>query len=105
MRRYERLCEARKAANLSQSELARRLGVTPSAVSQWESGMTKDIHSEFIFAIADMTGFSARWLATGVGIKMRASLEGGRWRKILEFLTEEELVELDRRARSHEKKS
>lgn len=34
----ERIAEAREALGISQSELARRLGVTPQAVQSWEAG-------------------------------------------------------------------
>ena len=33
-----RITEFRKAAGMSQGELAKRLGVTQGAVSQWEKG-------------------------------------------------------------------
>lgn len=35
----ERIAQKREALGLNQSELARRLGVTPQAVQKWESGM------------------------------------------------------------------
>ncbi len=33
----------------------------------WMDGTTKTIKAENIFKLADLTGFSARWLATGDG--------------------------------------
>lgn len=36
----ERLREAREASDLSQVELARKLGVSPRTVQNWEAGMT-----------------------------------------------------------------
>ena len=35
-----RIREARKAAGLSQGQLARMIGVTQGAISQWEMGLT-----------------------------------------------------------------
>lgn len=47
--------EAREAAGISQGELAKRIGVTPGAVSQWEQGTTNpSIHR--LKAIAQTLG-------------------------------------------------
>lgn len=67
----ERITAARKAAGLSKSELARRLGRSPSAVTQWESGETKALRGESLIGIAQATGVRAEWLETGRG-PMRA---------------------------------
>lgn len=52
---------------LSISELARRIGCTPSTISQWKSGQTTRIRPEHLFKFADATGFEARWIGTGEG--------------------------------------
>lgn len=65
---HRRLETARTNAGLSQAELAKRVGVTRSAVNQWESGQTKHVRPENLFAVADATGHSARWIATGKGL-------------------------------------
>lgn len=62
-----RIKKAREAASLSQTELGKACDLSRAAVSQWESGTTKAPTAENIFAIADATGFNARWLATGRG--------------------------------------
>lgn len=36
----ERIAEARKAAGLTQTEVARRLGIRPQSVQAWESGVS-----------------------------------------------------------------
>jgi len=49
-------------------ELAKACSVSESAVSQWLAGITKP-GIESIFAIADATGYNARWLAIEKGIR------------------------------------
>lgn len=63
----ERITAAREAAGLSKSELARRLGRSPSAVTQWESGETKALRAESLIGIARETNVRAEWLETGRG--------------------------------------
>ncbi len=57
----------RKAAGLSQSELARRIRVMPSAINHIESGRTKAVKADTILALAAALGVSAYWLETGRG--------------------------------------
>lgn len=61
----DRLKRAMAKAQISQSELARSIGVTQGAVQQWCSRSTKAPKPENLFAAADVLGCSARWLATG----------------------------------------
>ncbi len=63
----ERVKKAREAAGLSKSELARLCGVSPSAVTQWESGETKTLEGENLVRAADALRVDALWLATGKG--------------------------------------
>ena len=49
------------------SSVARKIGCTPAAVLQWISGDTKNIKNDLLFALADATGFEARWIGTGEG--------------------------------------
>jgi len=46
---------ARQAQGLSQSELARRLQITPASISQWESGTTapKDEHRSVLVTVLE----------------------------------------------------
>lgn len=66
-----RLCDrvrlSRVSSKLSQAALSRQLGVTASAVAQWESvrGTTPGV--DRIRKIASITGVSFEWLATGEG--------------------------------------
>lgn len=61
----QRLTHARVQAGLSQAELSRRVGISEAAVSQLESGDSKDIAGKNVFPIADAVNVSARWLLTG----------------------------------------
>ena len=65
----ERIKQARQSKNLSQKQLAQRIGVSASAISQYESN--SHFHSEpsikNLINIANVLGVSFEWLATGRG--------------------------------------
>lgn len=65
----ERVRMARENASLSCAQLARQVGVRPSAAVQWEAdgGTTPSV--ENLSRIAAITGFAFEWLATGRGQK------------------------------------
>lgn len=71
----ERLKAARAAAKMTQDQLARAIGVTPSAISHLESGSSKSLSMEHIFACADALGINAKWLCTGHGPKTGHDIE------------------------------
>lgn len=61
---YERIQQLRKSHNLSQEQLAERLGVSRQAVSKWESRQSlPDIDK--IIAISEYFSVSCDWLLTG----------------------------------------
>lgn len=62
-----RIRKARLSAKLSQAELARRVGVKRSAVTQWEhpTGTSPSMHH--LLQIAVETGTGIEWLATARG--------------------------------------
>ena len=65
-----RIRSARQAARLTQTELAARLGLSRSAVAQWES-TTGSMPSTASFAgIAAALACNFEWLATGQGPRM-----------------------------------
>lgn len=64
----ERIKEARKYAGLTQSELAERVGIAQTAISQLESGKTQ--RSSYLVQIAAACKVNASWLSSGIG-KMR----------------------------------
>jgi phage repressor protein C with HTH and peptisase S24 domain len=61
----DRISEARKAAKLNKTQLARAAGVSPSAVSQWENGNTKALEGESLARAARALNVDPLWLATG----------------------------------------
>ncbi|HEX7048026.1 MAG TPA: helix-turn-helix transcriptional regulator [Gammaproteobacteria bacterium] len=64
---HDRIREAREQAGISQTELARLLGVTRSACSQWESSSGTAPRRERLEQLAALLGVSFEWLATGRG--------------------------------------
>jgi transcriptional regulator with XRE-family HTH domain len=70
----ERLVTAREAAGLSQSELARRVGIAPQSVQAIEAGETK--HTRFLVKIADILGVSPAWLQGGAGPMKPVAVDG-----------------------------
>lgn len=62
-----RIRKARTRAALSQSQLARLIGVKRSAVTQWESPVGTLPSMEHLIAIAVHTGVNFEWIATGRG--------------------------------------
>lgn len=62
-----RICVARQRAAMTQSELAGRLGVTRSAVANWEISTRPKPNITNLVAIAIATDVSFEWLAMGKG--------------------------------------
>jgi len=62
-----RIREARKLTGISRAELARQVGVKPSAAAQWEQtdGTAPSVRN--LIKIASITNVSFEWLATGRG--------------------------------------
>lgn len=63
----DRIKLAREAADISKSELARRIGVHPSACIQWESPEGTHPKVEHLSAVAVVLNVGFEWLATGRG--------------------------------------
>lgn len=62
-----RIRRARTSKKLSQAELARRVGVERSAVTQWERSEGTTPSVSHLCRIAVETGVCFEWLATGRG--------------------------------------
>jgi transcriptional regulator with XRE-family HTH domain len=66
-----RIMMARRAAGMSQAELARIIRVNRSAVSHWECGRSKAPSVSRLGQISKATSVSFEWLATGGGSMWR----------------------------------
>lgn len=62
-----RIRKARSAAQFTQAELARRIGVKRSAVTQWEHPLGTSPSMHHLIQIAIETGTCVEWLGTGRG--------------------------------------
>lgn len=49
------------------SSVSRLIGCEPAAIYQWLSGSTKNLKEPLLWALADVTGFEARWISMGIG--------------------------------------
>lgn len=67
MTQQERIRLARRAAGMSQSQLAQAVGVQRSAVSHWEAPLGKNPSVSHLREIALVAGTQFEWLATGRG--------------------------------------
>lgn len=65
----ERIRLVMTETGLPAAKLARIAGVSGSAVTFWINGDTKELKGPTAARIETSTGFSARWLATGLGAK------------------------------------
>ena len=70
-----RIRDARKVAGLSRAELARRVGVKPSAAVQWEleNGTAPSVRN--LIKVATVLNISFEWLSTGRGTVRPGSLK------------------------------
>ncbi len=69
----ERIRRARALSGVTQSTLARKVGVHRSAVAQWESPMGSTPSMEHLIAIALHTCVNLEWLGTGRGNPLAAN--------------------------------
>lgn len=77
----DRIREARSIAKMTQDALAKRLKLTKSTISQWESGMTTP-NGKNLINLAEALNVSPEWLLTGMApgtkeVTPNARVEGG----------------------------
>ena len=63
---------------VSMAALARQIGVSKSTVSQWVHGQIKNLQADHLYKLAQVTGYSARWLLEGIEPKMQSELTGSQ---------------------------
>ncbi|MFD2755984.1 LexA family protein [Comamonas terrae] len=63
----ERIAHLMEKTGLKVAEIARITGVSSSAVTQWKDGPTQSLKTAPATKLANATGFSAMWIATGAG--------------------------------------
>jgi|SRR6185503_589506 len=61
----DRLKRLRVARGLTQPEFAKQVGVTKSAVSQWEDGSTKNLKLEVLARVLDVLNTDLQYLVWG----------------------------------------
>lgn len=71
----ERITKAVLNSKYNAAEVARRMGIKPPSLSQLMKGVSKNLKMENLFSLADITGFSARWIATGEGPELQRDAE------------------------------
>jgi transcriptional regulator with XRE-family HTH domain len=100
----DRIRLARARAGLSKAEVARRVGVSVSAVVQWEQPDGTAPSARHLATFAQCTGVAFEWLATGRG-PARISADDGpptlEPAAIAVTLFEERLLEVARKLPSH----
>ena len=64
---HERLRVARTALNVSQTDLARAIKVTPPTVCEWESGKIQELKGANLFKVCHYLKIRQEWLLHGRG--------------------------------------
>lgn len=76
MELHERIHRAIELSAHNQKEIAAFCKVSPGALTQWKQGKVHNLKLENLYRLADITGFSARWLAIEEGPERSAELPG-----------------------------
>jgi transcriptional regulator with XRE-family HTH domain len=61
----DRIRQLRSARNMTQDQLAKAVGVTKSAVSQWEDGSSKNLKLPTFLLVLEVLGTDANFLIFG----------------------------------------
>ncbi|MDR1210417.1 MAG: helix-turn-helix domain containing protein [Clostridiales bacterium] len=86
----ERLLDALRRKNISQTQLCEHLGVGTSTVSNWKT-CDSDPPAKLVFPICEFIGINITWLLTGEGEMSRNAA-----RPVIDVPTPEETAELRR---------
>ncbi|MDP1594153.1 MAG: XRE family transcriptional regulator [Gallionella sp.] len=63
----DRIREAIDSSGIRKSHIAKEIGISPSAITQWINGETKKIDSNNLVRLAGIAKVNPVWLATGKG--------------------------------------
>ncbi len=63
----ERIRHAITVSDTDVRTIAKACNTSAQAVYAWMNGTVKDLRNANLFTLADITGFEARWIATGEG--------------------------------------
>ena len=63
----ERIAKAISESGLTQKVIAKRIGVTAGAITQWKTGDVKKLEAKNLLALARVTATNPDWLASGRG--------------------------------------
>lgn len=63
----ERIQYAITASGKTVADVVQKCHVSAQAAYAWIRGDIKNLRNEHLFALAELTGFEARWIATGQG--------------------------------------
>ena len=64
---YERIKKRREELGLEQKDIANIIGISKSAVSQWESGAVKGIRPEHLLKLVEILQTTPEWIVSGKG--------------------------------------
>lgn len=79
----KRIDHAITESGTSPASVAKACGITVQAVYAWMRDEVKNLQAENLFAVADITGFEARWIGTGEGPE-KAPPGGSREKRLVE---------------------
>lgn len=82
----DRLRQVREDIGLSKIEMARRIGMSKQAYGDLEAGRSKSLTAENTYKWEKITGYSGRWLVTGMGQKHVNPERDAQIERILEGL-------------------
>lgn len=94
----ERIAWAVEHSGKTLERLGEESGCSHAAISQWQTGKTKQIQSDLLLRFADATGVELRWLLTGAGPRLSRYLIGEAMDRVSEALAKlarEEPLQVD----------
>ena len=90
----DRLADARAAVELSQQELAKRLGVRLATLEAWENDVSEP-RANRLSMLSGLLNVSLRWLLTGEGEGLSAPVEGALSAETADVLSEMRQLQSD----------